>query len=348
MRCARSSTDGGTSTGFGFDLAPGHPLALRRLAGGIERSRVSEGNEEETRERGFAEALAPAGFAAGIILVLIGLVIAGDTSSGWIVLAIGVGLALVFGFAWAYRATGGLREAPEPDLETAVPPDDEELEAPAAPKRYSRNAFLTGATVGVSGLIGVAVTVPIVGFAVAPAFVGQGERDVDLGPIDNFPQDQFVITTFDFREDEAPSVNRRTAYVRNNGFINEVPSFTILSNRCVHLGCPVQPAGPTGEASELETESGIVNLMGVQPANFSCPCHGGAYDTEGNRTAGPPTRALDRYNFLIRNGNLVLSGRFSVSEVVGEGAEAQMKAFKLYPPGTHVDGPDEWMTPWVS
>ena len=309
---------------------------------------MNESNEEETRDRGFAEALAPAGFAAGIILVLIGLVIAGESNSGWIVLAIGVVLALVFGFSWAYRATQGLRETPEPPPELAAPDVAEEPEDAVAPKRYSRGVFLTGATAGVSGLIGAAVTVPIVGFAVAPAFVGQGERDIDLGPIDNFPQGEFVITTFDYRDNEAPSVNRRTAYIRNNGFINEVPSFTVISNRCTHLGCPVQPAGPTGAPVELETASGPVSLTGVQPANFSCPCHGGAYDTEGNRTAGPPVRALDRYSFLIRNGNLVLSERFSVSEVTGEGANARMKAFKLYPPGTHVDGPDEWMTPWVS
>ena len=219
---------------------------------------MNESNEEETRDRGFAEALAPAGFAAGIILVLIGLVIAGESNSGWIVLAIGVVLALVFGFSWAYRATRGLRETPEPPPELAAPDVAEEPEDAVAPKRYSRGVFLTGATAGVSGLIGAAVTVPIVGFAVAPAFVGQGERDIDLGPIDNFPQGEFVITTFDYRDNEAPSVNRRTAYIRNNGFINEVPSFTVISNRCTHLGCPVQPAGPTGAPVELETASGPV------------------------------------------------------------------------------------------
>ena len=31
-----------------------------------------------------------------------------------------------------------------------------------------------------------------------------------------------------------------------------------------------------------------------RPAGFVCPCHGGQYDTEGNRIAGPPVRALDR------------------------------------------------------
>ena len=34
-------------------------------------------------------------------------------------------------------------------------------------------------------------------------------------------------------------------------------------------------------------------------SGFGCPCHGGQYDTEGNRIAGPPVRALDRYGFSI-------------------------------------------------
>ena len=38
----------------------------------------------------------------------------------------------------------------------------------------------------------------------------------------------------------------------------------------------------------------------MQPAGFGCPCHGGAYDTEGNRTAGPPVRSLDRFAVLDR------------------------------------------------
>ena len=43
-----------------------------------------------------------------------------------------------------------------------------------------------------------------------------------------------------------------------------------------------------------------VRLIPTQPAGFGCPCHGGAYDTEGNRTAGPagtrarPLRVHDR------------------------------------------------------
>ena len=45
---------------------------------------------------------------------------------------------------------------------------------------------------------------------------------------------------------EQGQVSNRTAFVRNNGLADgRPPSFTIVSNRCVHLGCPTQPGGQT-------------------------------------------------------------------------------------------------------
>jgi hypothetical protein len=76
-----------------------------------------------------------------------------------------------------------------------------------------------------------------------------------------------------------------------------------------------------------------------------CPCHGGAYDSEGNRTSGPPVRALDRYEFAIRDGNVFLTGRFSVSEVDGEGKEAVITKYEQAAPGVHVDGPSALLYP---
>ncbi len=81
------------------------------------------------------------------------------------------------------------------------------------------------------------------------------------------------------------------------------------------------------------------------PAGFGCPCHGGQYDTEGNRTAGPPVRALDRYSYEIRNGHVILLSTYSVSHVVGVGAQAKIYKYKLAGPGQHVDGPEEWFYP---
>ena len=107
----------------------------------------------------------------------------------------------------------------------------------------------------------------------------------------------------------------------------------------------MQANGPIGKTSSETTANGPVRLIQTSPAGFGCPCHGGQYDTEGNRTAGPPVRALDRYAFEINHGRLVLLSTFSVSHVDGTGAQAQIHKYKLTGPGEHVDGPEQWFYP---
>jgi menaquinol-cytochrome c reductase iron-sulfur subunit len=287
----------------------------------------------------------PFAFAGGVALLLVGLII------NWILAAIGAVLVLVFGFLWIREATSEVRRPPAaappaapPASELAVAEEEEE------PERYPRSVFLEMSTLGVGGLIGAIVTLPALGFMVAPAFVGQEHDEVDLGPLANFPQGQFVITTFNSKKDEG-SVGRRTAFIRNNGLKNEVPSFTIISNRCAHLGCPTQPQGLPGKAKEVKSSSGTVTIIPVASVSgFQCPCHGGAYDDEGNRTAGPPVRALDRYEFLIREGNLVLGKPYSVGKVIGKSADAKIEAYRVADPGQHVDGPEQYLYPpkvWI-
>ena len=283
-----------------------------------------------------AATILPAGFAVGVAILLVG------TVFSWPVFGIGVGIAVVFGFLWARELVRGGRPV---RVVEAVPAEAEEEEEEAEePARYGRDKFLELTTLGLGALIGGVVTVPVVGFAIAPSFIGQSDEDIDLGPISNFSEGTFVVATFLSQKEEG-QVSSRTAFVRNNGIANGVPSFTILSNRCTHLGCPIQPNGPTQEAQQIQTSAGNVTLIPSQPAGFGCPCHAGAYDTEGNRTAGPPVRALDRYQYKIVNGSLVLSDRYSVGKVVGEGASAKIESYTRYDPGQHVDGPDEWMYP---
>ena len=144
-------------------------------------------------------------------------------------------------------------------------------------------------------------------------------------------------------------VTRRTAYIRNNGELDGEPSFTIISNRCAHLGCPVQPNGPIFDNKtkvEHTKDEGDVTLIPMLPAGgFGCPCHGGQYDPEGNRTAGPPVRALDRYSYSIVDGHLVLDKTYSVAKVDGTGAQAKTHKYKLAGPGNHVDGWEAWLYP---
>ncbi len=141
-------------------------------------------------------------------------------------------------------------------------------------------------------------------------------------------------------------MSRRTSFIRNNGPSEAgEQSFTILYSRCVHLGCPVQPNGPIDEAGMTEVNG--VELRPVLAQSFGCPCHGGLYDAEGNRTAGPPVRSLDRQTFSIKNGRLILGQLFAVGSVSGAGANATISRYPWSTPGTHVDGIEAWLYPIV-
>jgi len=198
------------------------------------------------------------------------------------------------------------------------------------------------------GVIGGLVTVPAVGFMIIPAFRGQGYPKVNLGPVENFTEGKWFVTKF-FMHPEAGEVFHRTAYIRNNGLLNGEPSFTIISNRCAHLGCPVQPNGPVqdNQTKEVDLPKGqrVTMIPAIPAGGYGCPCHGGQYDPEGNRIAGPPVRALDRYAYEIDNGRLVLLSLYSVSHVVGTGGQAKIYKYKEAGPGEHLDGPEQLLYP---
>jgi menaquinol-cytochrome c reductase iron-sulfur subunit len=297
----------------------------------------------------------PIGFAIGVVCILVGLIVS------WPAVAVGAALAVIFGFLWIRDVTGGYRRR-DVGVEPAVGgPESATTEAPPIPadrgeaampppergETFPRSVFLEGATLGLGGVITGIVTVPILGFAIGPVFQHQHHEEIDLGPISNFKEGQFVVATY-ISDPSEGEISRRTAYIRNNGFLGTKPSFTVISNRCVHLGCPVQPNGPMFDTRkvDLHTKSGPVTLIPTLPAGgFGCPCHGGQYDQEGNRTAGPPVRALNRYEFYIRNGRLSLGKMYSVAHVDGTGANAKIKKYRLAGPGQHVDGFEQVLYP---
>ena len=278
----------------------------------------------------------PIGFAIGIACVLVGLVVSVP------VLIVGALIALVFGFLW-------VRDLFTTHPVTAAAPGIDEKPRAATVADLGdpvdRATFLSLSTIGVGALIGAGITLPPLGFAVLPSFDGEGiaTRDVNLGPITSFPEGKYVIATFLENPDQG-EVSRRTAFIRNNGRTDDgVPSFTTLYSRCVHLGCPVQPNGPIDE--DAKTDVNGIELRPVLAASFGCPCHGGLYDSEGNRTAGPPVRSLDRFEFSIVNGDLVLGRVFSVATVQGTGASARIAKYYKAFPGVHVDGVERFLYP---
>jgi cytochrome b6-f complex iron-sulfur subunit len=282
-----------------------------------------------------AGTVGPVSFAIGIAVLLVGLVV-----NPFVLVPVGGAIALVAGVAWV-RSN---RRTPEPE-EDPPPPA---AEADPSELRVSRNRLLERATVALGGVIALGVGLPTAGFAVLPSLLGSRRRFVDLGPLASFPEGKFVVATF-LSDPRAGEVSRRAAYVRNNGVVGRLPSFTIMSSRCTHVGCPTQPNGPVFIAqrkAEL-TDSGEVGLVPTQPAGFGCPCHGSQFDVEGNRTAGPAPRALDRYEFSIRNGRLVLGRLYSVSRVDGAGAQARIHSAPLQGAGQPISGPESFLYPLV-
>ena len=276
----------------------------------------------------------PISFAAGFAVLLIGLIV-----NPGVIAPLGGVIAVVAGFGWV---RGG-RAAQRPTSPESTRPQP----APRQGERYPRGRFLQRATLGLGGLVAAGVALPAAGLALLPPIVGQRRRAVDLGPIGAFPEGHFVIATF-LADPKAGEVSRRAAYIRNNGLLNGLPSFTAMSSRCTHVGCPTQPNGPVFNRMRRaeRTANGEVGLVPAMPVGgFGCPCHGSQFDMEGNRTAGPAPRALDRYEFSIRNGHLWLNGLYSVSHVDGAGTAARIHRFLLHGAGEPVKGPESWLYP---
>jgi len=303
-------------------------------------------NEHEDHPHVPGPSLWPVGFAIGVVVLMIGLIVS------WWIAGLGALVALVFAFLWIRDLTAGtpLTHTPEVPPERPTGANIPANVGPAAmaptsltEERFPRNKFLEASTLGLGAIIGGIVTVPALGFMVGPPFLKQGQKERKLGPLSDFPEGKYVVATYT-ADPAQGEVSRRTAFVRYNGPLDGQPSFSIITNHCAHLGCPVQPNGPL-DAENRKKNGDVVLVPTISIAGFGCPCHGGQYDTEGNRTSGPPVRALDRYSFAIRDGILYIGAPFSVSHVDGTGKNAQIHKWTFAYPGEHVDGLESWLYP---
>jgi Rieske Fe-S protein len=286
----------------------------------------------------------PVGLAVGLVVLLVGFVVATP------VVVVGAVITAIFAALWIRELTRGseLAKAPGVKPEKRLPRSAEAQPRPRLAEvgpddKVSRSVFLELTTLGLGGVIGGLVTVPLLGFSLGPSLLKQGVESQDVGPLGDFPEGKFMVTTFTSNPSQG-DVSRRTAFVRNNGFLGKLPSFTIISNRCAHLGCPVAPNAVVPPASSWKHYKDVTTIP-VSPSGFGCPCHGGQYDPEGNRIAGPPVRALDRYSFSIIDGHLYIGKPFSVAFVEGTGANAQIHETTYSFPGEHVTGLESWLYP---
>lgn len=138
------------------------------------------------------------------------------------------------------------------------------------PAFITRTRFLTGVALVTGGVMTAAILVPVVGFAAADSLKSEDWQWVDIGAVGDFPDGQ---TSSIAVSGPAPESDRRAFMRHKDG------AMIAIWNRCAHLGCPVAYS-PGGDV-------------------YACPCHGGAYDSLGLVTAGPPIRPLDRFDVKI-------------------------------------------------
>jgi Rieske Fe-S protein len=189
--------------------------------------------------------------------------------------------------------------------------------------RSTRGQFLTLATVGMGGTIAAVIGVPAAAYLVAPVLDKATFRPVSLGAVSEFTaQRGFPPKAAAYVEDpNEPATSAGLAYVlftggKSTDWLADDPMFAVFSNRCMHVGCPVAPTA----------------------VGFSCPCHGGQYDTEGRRIAGPPIRPLDRFQWELRGSGsatqLWITQRWSV-----EIDHSKVNYFPVRAPGQPIDVP---------
>jgi len=192
------------------------------------------------------------------------------------------------------------------------------------PGYHTRTKFLSLVAVAVGGVMTAAILVPVVGFAIADTVSEEEWRWVDVGKFSDFKSGS---TTSLAVTGPAPEADRRV-FIRHRD--NELLA---IWNRCAHLGCPVKySSGSDG---------------------YVCPCHGGAYDSRGLVTAGPPPRPLDRLDIKIvdsagkdvayadakANDRVLVGKAFSI--------DAKQRPYTLHPPGDPVEGTLSHLFPFV-
>jgi Rieske Fe-S protein len=171
------------------------------------------------------------------------------------------------------------------ELELPVEQNEEEL-TPVDPLTVSRRWLLLKVGALFNAVVGAAVAVPVVKYLLSPVKPDDAYKSwVSLGSVETFPVGETRLAKFTnpvSREWDGET-DRIACWVRR---ISE-KEFQVFAINCAHLGCPVR--------------------WFPQSQLFMCPCHGGAYYSDGSRASGPPERGLFTYDTKIIDGKLQIN-----------------------------------------
>jgi menaquinol-cytochrome c reductase iron-sulfur subunit len=153
---------------------------------------------------------------------------------------------------------------------------------PLKPDEITRRRFLEKVCLGLAGLCGAILGLPLIGFVVAPIFRKARGKWISVGKISDFQVGTTVNVTI---TDPSPlpwaGITAKTALWLRRVSENQFVAFSV---NCTHMGCPVRWLAD----ADL----------------FMCPCHGGVYYNDGTVAAGPPPKPLIRYDVRTVNGQV--------------------------------------------
>jgi len=161
-------------------------------------------------------------------------------------------------------------------------------------EKIKRRSFIMKILVLISGFIGMLVAIPVVGALLTPLVRRVPQVWRQVGKVSDFETGKTVMVKF---RNSTPlpwsgKTSESAAWLRKVSE-NEFMAFSV---NCTHLGCPVR----WEEDAEL----------------FMCPCHGGIYNKDGSRAAGPPPKGLVHYNVRVNNHEVeILTGPIPITNL---------------------------------
>ena len=146
-----------------------------------------------------------------------------------------------------------------------------------------RRGFLITTIVAVQGAIAAAMAFVVGGAVLGPSFGTRRASWLRAAPLEDLDGDGPTPVTLRIIKQDGyrQVVERRVVYVSREG-----ESVRVLDSTCTHLGC----------RTRYDAES----------KQFLCPCHGGAYDMEGQVVGGPPPAPLRQLEARVEDGHVVV------------------------------------------
>ena len=186
----------------------------------------------------------------------------------------------------------------------------------------TRRGLFAGGAMAAGGIATAAFGLPALGFALGPIFSDSTlDAFQDVGPETAFNDTTYVSAVITLTPGDIGEAGKTTVYIRKSNPEQDkdklAQPYVAISTRCAHLGCPVR----WHQASE----------------KFICPCHGGAYGSDGKVETGPPVRPLDRFETRVEGGRVFVGQRFSVN--------SKLERHKPRDPAQPLDGLWQYLYP---